>query len=115
MSIETIFEFVRFSIDENISQFTASEDVDWEEMYEFAKKQTIIGVLFSGLEKLPKPQRPEKKLLMKWYMQTERIKQNNKDRNAGAVTVYERFQKDGFRENGKVGDWNLPLDNPWEY
>lgn len=97
MSIETIFEFVRFSIDENISQFTASEDVDWEEMYEFAKKQTIIGVLFSGLEKLPKPQRPEKKLLMKWYMQTERIKQNNKDRNAGAVTVYERFQKDGFR------------------
>ena len=57
----------------------ADEEVDWEEMYEFAKKQTIIGVLFAGIEKLPKAQRPEKKLLMKWYAQTERIKQKNKE------------------------------------
>ncbi len=96
MRTETIFEFVKYSIG-SIAQFAPTEEIDWEEMYGFAKKQTIIGVLFMGIEKLPKERRPEKKLLMKWYAQTERIKQKNETINAEVVTVFDRFRKAGFR------------------
>ena len=96
MKIETIFEFVRFSIDDN-ARFTSFDDLDWDELYEFSKKQTIIGVLLAGIGKLPKEHMPEKKLLLKWYMQSERIKEKNEDINADAVKIYELFRKDGFR------------------
>ena len=92
MRTEAIFEFVKYSIG-SIAQFAPTEEIDWEEMYGFAKKQTIIGVLFMGIEKLPKERRPEKKLLMKWYAQTERIKQKNETINAEVVTVFDRFRK----------------------
>jgi len=97
MKIETIFSYIRFTLSEGKEPFTAFDDLDWEELYDFAKKQTLVGVLFAGIGMLPKERRPEKKLLVKWYMQTERIRNKNKDRNADSVTVYNRFKKDGFR------------------
>lgn len=97
MKVETIFEFIKFTVSGQAGEFAAHQDLNWEELYDFAKKQTIIGVLFAGIEKLPKAQQPEKKLLMKWYMQTERIRSNNKERNADSVTVFNRFKKDGFQ------------------
>lgn len=113
MKEETILEFIRFSIDNSKQQFMADEEVDWEEMYEFAKKQTIIGVLFAGIEKLPKAQRPEKKLLMKWYAQTERIKQKNKELNEVVIWVTRKFLKDGFPNCVLKGQGNgLMYPNP---
>lgn len=96
MRIETIFEFVRFSVDDGLTEFKYHDDLDWEALYHFALKQTIIGVLYAGIEKMPKEHRPQKKLLMKWYAQTERIKSRNSQLNAAVVEVTRRFRDDGF-------------------
>ena len=40
---------------------------EWTEVFDMAKKQTISGVLFDGVEKLPVEQRPEKTILLQWY------------------------------------------------
>ena len=58
MKIETIFAFVRFAINDKATVFDSSDELDWEVLYEFAKKQTIVGVMFAGVEKLAKEQRP---------------------------------------------------------
>ena len=108
MKVETKFEFVRFSIG-SIGQFTPNEEINWEEMYEFAKKQTIIGVLFMGIEKLPKERRPEKKLLMKWYAQTERIKQKNDELNEAVIAVTRQFTNDGFLNCVLKGQGNAQM------
>ena len=42
------------------------ELTNWDELYEMAKKQSLVGVLFAGIQKLPKAMHPEKKLLLKW-------------------------------------------------
>ncbi len=42
-----------------------------------AVKQTIPGVLFDGIEKLPVEQRPERPILLKWYATVERIEKRN--------------------------------------
>ena len=97
MKIETIFEFIRFSLNDQMREFESVEDVDWEELFNFAQKQTIIGVLFAGVEKMPEGKRPPKSVLMKWFMMVERIKATNEKLNKAAIEVTSRFQKDGFR------------------
>mgnify|MGYP002625885132 CR=1 FL=1 len=100
MKIETIFEFVRFAIDDQATQFESHDDLDWESMYDFAVRQTLVGVLFRGIEKLKQhpsgANLPEKQLLLKWYMQAELIRKKNKVLNANAVALCDRFRQDGF-------------------
>lgn len=69
----------------------------WRELFDLAEKQTLTGMAFYAIERLPQEQRPPKALLMKWYMATERIKALNAEMNAKAVKVANRFLKDGFR------------------
>lgn len=96
MRTETIFEFVRFAIDDKAKTFGASDDLDWEALYEFAKKQTITGVLYAGVEKLPKEQRPPKQILMNWYMMAERIRKRHDRLNEAVIEVTSQFERDGF-------------------
>ena len=96
MRIETIFEFVRFAMDGSNTEFQSSDDLDWTALYDFALKQSIVGVLFSGVEKMPAEQKPERKLLMKWYMQSERIRKKNVILNAAVLLLSRQFSGDGF-------------------
>lgn len=46
-------------------------DDEWDIVNNLAVRHGIAGVLFGGLERLPKEQRPHKGLLLKWFWQTE--------------------------------------------
>ena len=96
MKVETIFEFVRFAINEKATVFDSADELDWEVLYEFAKKQTIAGVIFAGVLKLPKEQRPPKKIMMNWYLRIERIQKRNKRLNEAVIEVTSQFERDGF-------------------
>ena len=96
MKIETIFAFVRFAINDKATVFDSSDELDWEVLYEFAKKQTIVGVMFAGIEKLSKEQRPPKNILMNWYMLVERIRKRNDRLNEAVIEVTSQFERDGF-------------------
>jgi hypothetical protein len=96
MKIETIFAFVRFAINDKATVFDSSDELDWEVLYEFAKKQTIVGVMFAGIEKLSKEQRPPKSILMNWYMLVERIRKRNERLNEAVIEVTSQFERDGF-------------------
>ena len=96
MSNETIFEFIRFAIDDSLTAFKHPEDLDWEMLYDLAKKHFIDGVLFAGIEKLPKAQRPPNTILGNWYMRTDKIRKLNEKMNQNAVIVYNQFKQDGF-------------------
>ena len=70
---------------------------EWKEIYKLAKQQTLLGVLFSALQRLPKEQRPPKALILQWYATTEVIKEQNKQVNADAVKICNLVRKDGMR------------------
>ena len=72
-------------------------DTDWEHLFAVAKKQSLAGVLFHGIEKLPKDQIPPKQILLKWYMLAEKIKQGNQTLNEQAVKIVGQYTTDGFQ------------------
>lgn len=72
-------------------------DGEWTDVYREAAKQSLIGVCYAGIERLPAEQRPEKKLLMEWFGQTEHIKRRNRLVSARAAEVTELFAEAGFK------------------
>jgi hypothetical protein len=96
MKNETIFEFIRFAIDDSQTVFGNPDDLDWKMLFDFSKKQTIAGVLYAGVERLPKEKRPPKKILMNWYMLAEKIKKRNVRLNEAVVQITSQFETDGF-------------------
>ena len=60
---------------------------EWKEIYTIAKKQTLVGILFSALDRLPVEQRPPKPLLMQWFVATEAIQESNSLVNADAIKM----------------------------
>ena len=89
------FDLLRLSIG-TTSQIPTGKDTNWDELYEMAKKQSLVGVLFAGIWKLPKAMHPEKKLLLKWYAQTEKLKEKNRQVNKAAVYIHEAFSMAGI-------------------
>lgn len=69
---------------------------DWGGLYAFAKRHSILGVIFSGMERLPKEQLPERSLLMAWYGQTEYLVSQNELLDRRAREVSEFFAKVGM-------------------
>lgn len=76
--------------------FPTLTGLEWEELYNLSKKQTLSGILLEEIKKLKTEQLPPKGILLKWFTNVERIKEKNKELNQIAVKVTEKFRKDGF-------------------
>lgn len=72
-------------------------DEEWNELFSLAEKQTLIGIVFLGIQRLPKSQQPTKKMLVRWYMLSEKIKKKSTEAYALAASVVEKFREEGFR------------------
>lgn len=93
---DIFFNLLRFSIgteNEFNHSLTAAE---WNRLFDIAKKQTLIGILFIGIEKLPENLRPHKELLLQWYVICERIKTENRKHNSTIIKISNKFREDGY-------------------
>ena len=53
------FDFLRFCIGSAKEIPVSLKKVDWKELYAIAKKQCLVGVLFDGIQRLPKELVPD--------------------------------------------------------
>ncbi len=102
---------------------------EWTEMFNEAQRQALLGVAFSGVERLPEEQCPPKDLLIRWFTVVSRMEDMNRHVNRRSVQVEERFGQDGFlgcilkgqgnatmypnplrRQSGDIDIWLLPKD-----
>ena len=97
MRNETIFEFIRFALDDSLTKFSHLDDLDWEILYDFSMKHSITAVLYPGMEKLAKIKRPSMTVMGNWYARKDMIHEINGVMNQHAVTVYNQFKKDGLK------------------
>lgn len=93
---ELFFELVRMGIGTGKGLSYTPTTEDWEKMYELANKQAVLGVAFSGIEKLPAEQRPPKDILLKWYNISLIIAKQNEKLNRQAVAISRKFKEEGF-------------------
>ena len=103
------FDFLRFCIG-TTSEIPASvKDADWKVMYDLAKKQALIGVLFHGIKQLPKELAPDADLLFKWMGIAQKIRQQNIRLFIDSAKVSKKFKQVGFRNCILKGQGNALL------
>lgn len=91
------FDLIKVAVNCKNSLSGIPSPEEWKEIYTLAKQHTLVGILFSAVEKLPKEQRPPRPILLKWFAATEIIQEKNKQVNADAVKMCEIIRKDGLR------------------
>ena len=90
------FRFIQFSLGvyegKEFLDGSALKDLDWNTFYEFAKKQTLVGVVFDGIQKLLKDAAPNLELLMRWFGINQKIMQRNNVLNEATVAIYNKVK-----------------------
>ena len=69
----------------------------WRDLFREAQRQTLLGVCFSGVERLPADQRPPREIILQWYSFVNRMEKMNARMNEMCGKVQQRFLDDGFR------------------
>ena len=85
----------------------------WKGLYEMTQQQSLLGILFYGIEKHPE-MRPPRELLLKWYAVSEQIRRANEKTNRVAVELSDYFRSQGFRSCILKGQGNT-LNYPDSY
>ena len=95
------FRFLQFSLGlSDGKDFLSGEalaDFDWNSFYRFAKKQSLIGVLFDGIQKLPQGVRLGEDLTMTWVGMSQKIKRRNVLLDQASAYIYNKVKATGYR------------------
>ena len=60
------FELIRIALGRQDSFSHTPSEKEWYELFEEAKNQTLLGVLYDGLCKLSAEQKPPRQLIIDW-------------------------------------------------
>lgn len=72
-------------------------DNDWRLLYAEAQKQSLVGVCFSGIERLPKEQLPYEDILYEWYGAVRYIEHKNKQQHEKIQKITQSLAEMGIR------------------
>ncbi len=70
---------------------------EWESLFAESQKHTLIGFVFSGIERLPKEQYPPLDLLIQWYGLTVLIEQQNHKQINSIKEINEVFNNNNLQ------------------
>ena len=71
---------------------------DWQQLYDMAKKQSLVGICFAGVQKLVEQQQaPEEMLYLTWMGMAAKIQQRNEVVNQQCVGVQRMIAERGYR------------------
>lgn len=77
---------------------------EWNYVYKLSIRHRIAGVLFVGIEKLPKEQSPHKRLLLKWFGQAEYYRAMYELQRKAIQSLNELWRAEGLRVFELKGD-----------
>ena len=103
------FDFLRFCIGSAKEIPDSLKKADWSALYAIAQKQALLGILFYGIQRLPKELAPEQKLLMQWMVMAEQIRKQNIRLFQDSVKVCQNFENKGFANCILKGQGNALL------
>ena len=103
------FELLRIALGRQEKLSRTPSEQEWSDLYEMAKEQTLLGVLYEGLCRLSSDQKPPHQLLINWHASVQKIILDNKRLNHDTVWVSQRWQKLGYRNVILKGQGNALL------
>lgn len=66
------------------------EKVEWEEVYQLAEEQSVIGVVLAGIEH--SNVKPPQELLLQWIGEVQMLEQQNKEMNSFVADLIEKLR-----------------------
>ena len=119
--ITFIFAFLKYSLGGKVDMNNVVVDMNWQQLYSFASKQSLHGFCFYGIERLGKEypeelkRNPiERELLMTWMGKAQQIHRQNMKVNIVASKLYSMLRGDGLRCCILKGQGNaLMYPNPY--
>lgn len=95
---ELFFELIQVAIGKLICLSRTPSEKEWKELYEIAKKQSLVGVCFAGVQRLQgQHQEPPELLYLTWMGIAAKIQQRNEVVNRQCVELQERLKTIGYR------------------
>lgn len=96
MIIKDFFLILQSAIGENVRLTHSLSHDEWEDMFDLAKKQALLGLAFEGVKKLAKEQWPQGDIVLKWTIATEQIKRQNLLTTKVCFRLNDILAKEGF-------------------
>lgn len=69
---------------------------EWMSIYEMARKQTVTGIIYQGIEQLSTPMHPPQVILYRWVVAVAKIEQLNRKMNKHIAESYTFLKKNGI-------------------
>lgn len=91
-----ILELIRVALGKQLKLSHNLSQEEWKELFSETQKQSVVGIAFEGVQKLPKEQWPSQALLFEWIGVTEMIKQRNELLNEHCIKLQEQFKYAGI-------------------
>ena len=93
--IDAFFALIRAGLWEFCDEFQDSgfkiqDPVDWEEVYQLAEEQSLIGVVLAGIEH--SNVKPPQELLLQWIGEVQMLEQQNKEMNFFVAQLIEKLR-----------------------
>lgn len=101
------FELLQVAIGNRDSLSGVPTPEEWEEIYEISKKQTLVGIAFKGVERLPQEQLPPSRRIRQWYMKAGKIRKKNEKINIDCAKTCYALAKKGFHSCIIKGQANI--------
>lgn len=74
----TFFQLIQVAIGKCEKQNVVPTQEEWAQLLVMAKKQSLAGLCFTGIEKLPQEQSPSEDLIMEWMGEAVKAQRRNK-------------------------------------
>ena len=93
---DLFFELLQVVIGNRQSLSRVPTPEEWEEIYEMSKKQSLAGIAFAGVERLPQEQMPPGKRIRQWAVKAEKIREHNSRLTKESAQICRYFEQNGF-------------------
>lgn len=94
---ELFLVFIRVAIGNTVCLPHTPKEAEWQQLYELAKKQSLVGICFTGIQKLQEQhQMPPEKLYLKWMGLAAKIQRRNDVVNRQCSELGDRLNNMGF-------------------
>ena len=94
---QLFFELIRVALGTQEQLSVTPTDQEWDKIFKQSRKQTIVGVCFTGLENLPAQQRPYSDLVVSWYAYNGKTEKMSRLLDERTDEVLKFFRSNGFQ------------------